>query len=208
MFDTTKQFEIAIQSGGRKTAVVRWPTDEEFAARAKARKIVRKTLGRGKTSTDTMGHAEADAELWKRIVIEAPEGIDEAEIGAFLARLTFTDALEVERHGGEITITLQVTDFTRGGDPVFVTRHTLRLPTQRQIRDYSLRSVSRVDQGRQQVITTKLEAGGELYDQLLVSVEGYGTGEAKLPTPLPHKDDVVMELLGATAVAEDDDPEA
>jgi hypothetical protein len=202
VFNTQAEFQISIQSGGRKTAVVRWPTDQEWADRARRKKTVRRWLGRGKSSVETTDREAADRELWQKIVIQAPDGLDDAEIGALLARMEFTEVLSSERFGEEVTVELQVTDLIRNGEPAYVSKHTLRMPTQAQVKTYGLKAIHRVDGRREQISTIRLEAGGELYDALIVKVEGY-TGA----TPLPHKDDVVMEILQVISIAEDDDPE-
>lgn len=202
MFQTNAEFQLSIQSGGRKTAVVRWPTDQEWADRARRKKTIRRWLGRGKSSVDTVDREVADRELWQKIVIQQPDNIDDAEIAAFLGRLEYTEILSTERLPGEVVIETQVTDLIRNGEPAFVSKHVLREPTQAQVQNYGKKAIHRLDGRREQISTIRLEAGGELYDALLVRSEGY-SGD----TPLPHKDDVVMELLQAIAAPEDDDPE-
>lgn len=202
MFDTSKQFQIRIQSGGPKTAIVRWPTDQEWAERARRRKTVRRFLGRGKSQAEVLDRASADRMLWDKIVIEPAHEYDDAEIAAFIGRLEYTDVLSVERHGEQFVIEMQVTDLTRGGEPVFVVTHTLRMPTQAQVQQYGRSSQGRVDGRREQTTIVRLEAGGELYDAVLVAAEGYSGA-----VPLPHKDDAVMELLQSISVTDEDDPE-
>ena len=202
MFNTQAEIQLSIQSGGKKTAVVRWPTDSEWAERSRRKKTVRRWMGRGKSTVEILDREAADRELWQKIVIQAPEDLDDAEIGAFLGRLEFTEVLSSERFADQITIEIQVTDLIRNGEPAFVSKHTLKIPTQAQIRAYGMKAIHRVDGRREQISTVRLEAGGELYDAVVVSSEGYSG-----PTPLPHKDEVVMELLQSISTGEDDDPE-
>jgi hypothetical protein len=202
MFDTTKQFELRIRSGGEKRAVVRWPTDQEWAALAAARKIVRRFLGRGRSITELQSREAAERELWSAICVEdSVPPADAAEISAFIARLEFTQVLDSIVDGDMVKVTLQVTDFTRCGDPVFVTEHVLRVPTQAQMQQWARSSTSRMEDRRSVITTIRLEASGELYDQLLVSNSGY-TGAV----PLRHKADVVDEVVDRISL-EDGDPE-
>jgi hypothetical protein len=194
-------FQIHIQSAGRKVATVRWPTDEEWAERARRMKTVRRFLGRGQSKPDVLGRDEANRALWEKIVLEAP-ALDAADIRAFLHVLESTEVLDVRRVGERVEIEMQVTSVTVGGEPLYVTRHVLRLPTQAQMQSYGRNSISRVDGRREQISTVRLEAGGELYDALVESVDGYEGA-----VPLPHKDDVVSELLAAITLEDDEDPE-
>ena len=66
-FDATKPFVVPILSGGEKSCEVRFPTDEEWCAWARAQRTVRHFLGRGKSHSEDVDLPKINAELFAKI---------------------------------------------------------------------------------------------------------------------------------------------
>jgi len=184
VFDTTAEFSVSIRSGGQKTCRLRWPTDDEFCDRTRARKTVRRASGRGQGSIEVTNAAEVDAELFDKVRLDTDgPAFDEFEKSKALARLERCEVIESELAGDEFHVTLAVP----GGE----TRHILRVPMQKDVVEYGRQSVRVVDTGRRsQSINVALEPAGALYDKVMVKTEGYGGS-----VPITHKEAAIQELL-------------
>src|SRR4030095_8621315 len=83
MFDSKNEiaFEARAASIGTGTQLVavRWPTDEEWAARARAKKILIRRLGRGVTETVPAEPSEADIKLYQAIAVNGAPSMTAAE---------------------------------------------------------------------------------------------------------------------------------
>jgi len=195
MFDASKQFVIKILSGGEKQCTVRFPTDAEWGERAAKQRLVRRLLGRSKSQYEAVNSEAADAELFARIRLDedgAP--FDEAEAAKVVARLERVSAVAAERAGNTYRIELAVP----GGRAV----HVLRIPSQKDVLEYSRTSIHVTDARRQQEIRVSLEPAGRLYDKLVESTEGYA-GAA----PIIHKSAAISELLAEIDSEAEDDAE-
>ena len=67
VFDAAKLLAVPILSGGEKSCEVRFPSDDEWCAWARAQRTVRHFLGRGKSQSEDLGlptQTKPDSELF------------------------------------------------------------------------------------------------------------------------------------------------
>jgi hypothetical protein len=195
MFDASKQFVVKILSGEEKQCTVRYPSDAEWCERAAKQRLVRRLLGRSKSQYEALDSEAVDGELFARIRLDedgAP--FDEAEAAKVIARLERVSVICVERAGNKYRIELVV--------PGGRTAHLLRIPSQRDVLEYSRASIHVTDGRRQQEIRVSLEPAGRLYDKLAESTEGYAGA-----VPVIHKSAAISELLAEIDSEAEDDAE-
>jgi len=199
MFDPVKPFPVKITSGGQKECILRWPTDEQWAQRARETKVIRRVLGGGYTKRERTTSVEASRKLFAAVHVSGGEAFDEFEQAAAINKLDRSEVTEVARKADLFRITMKVA----GGHTV---SHRLRVPTLRQSFNYENQAATVMDHRRTQEIQMFLEPSATLWDAISDGVEGYAEGAA---VPITHKDAAVMELLAAMAEQEDEpDPEA
>jgi hypothetical protein len=196
MFDANLPIEIPIRSGGDRRAMLRWPTDEELIDRSKKMRYVRRDLGRNQSVFDVPNATEVNANLFALLRQDPdPEAVDDAEASKFVERLLRADVVESHRQGDQFIITLSVVNRLE-------VTHTLRMPTQRELLDYSRQAMRTIDNRRSHDTRVTIEPSGQLWDKLLVSTEGYKNGNV----PIIHKDAALVEVM-AQMESEDADPE-
>ena len=197
MFDPTKSFVVPILSGGEKQCEVRFPTDEEWCAWARAQRTVRRFLGRGKSQTEDVDLPKINAELFAKIRVDK-DGVpfDEAEAGIVIARIDRTTVIDVQREGNNYRIEMKV-----AGARV---THVLRMPTAKEMQEHDRASTSLLSGRRSVEMRAFLEPGGALYDKVHISHQGY-EGDV----PIVHKTAAVGEVIAQMGIEgdEDDDPE-
>lgn len=196
MFDSTKIFEPKIISGGIKSVALKFPSDQQWADRARAQKQVRQFLGRGKSQTVDADTAAADLQLFKSLRVDDTGTYDASEAQAFLDRLERCEVVSAEWEGDTRRIEMSV--------PGAKTVHVLRMPMQDQIREHEKSSTKQTFGTRSAEIRVNLEPSGNLYDKVVVSAEGYAGA-----VPIVHKVAAVTNLMNALSelLAEDaDDP--
>lgn len=194
-FDTARQFQISILSGGEKACVVRYPTDEEWCAWARAQRTVRHFLGRGKSHSEDVDLPKINAELFAKIRIDkdGPE-FDDAEAGMVIGRIERCAVATVEREGINYRIEMKVPGARVG--------HVLRMPTAKEMQDHERGSTSVVAARRSVETRAFLEPSGALYDKLHISHDGYSGA-----VPIVHKSAAVSEVIAQLAIEADEDPE-
>lgn len=164
-FDSARPMAITVL--GKVIQVVRFPSDSEWADRARALKVLVKQLGRGKSETPDVDSSEVDLALLAKIRDPADTApVDPYEAMLVLEELGKAEVDDVAPVAGGYQVTLRVA----GGS----TEHILRMPTAKEIFEHG-RGVSRtvnLPYARLQV-TINLEASGELYAKLAQSSEGY-----------------------------------
>jgi hypothetical protein len=195
VFDATKPFEVPILSGGEKRCQVRFPSDEEWSAWARAQRTVRHFLGRGKSQSEEVDLPKINAELFAKIRLEedGPE-FDEAEAGMVIGRIERCTVVDVVREGINYRIEMKV--------PGARVLHVLRMPTAKEMQDHERASISVVAARRSVETRAFLEPSGALYEKLHVSHDGYA-GDV----PIVHKSAAVSEVIAQLAIEADDDPE-
>lgn len=199
-FSSNAEFEIHILSGGVKKCILRWPTDQEWCATTKKRRVLRESLGRGKSQSRVLGAEAAATELFAKIRIDA-DGVafDEAEAAAAIAKLERCRIIGCDRDGDAFLVTMNVP----GGQVV----HRLKIPLQSDLLAFSRAAAPPIIEGRRsQEIRTNLEPSGSFWDKIGSVESGYAEDSA---VPIIHKDAAITELLvQMDALESGDDPEA
>jgi hypothetical protein len=191
MFDTTQEIDIRVTAPeGDKNVTVRFPNDEELAARSAKTKLVVRQLSRGKSMTEPQANEKLDLELFEKIKVSGAE-LDEYEAAQVIGRLVRCEVTDSAREGNTFRVDLKV----HGAE----TMHILKIPSARQAQQYGRQAIS-VIEGRHglQEMKLNLSAAAKLYDDLVISAEGYAG-----VTPLPHKSAVISEIM--TLLNQDED---
>mgnify|MGYP007083426123 CR=1 FL=1 len=186
MLNTNSPVEISIAGAeGIKTALCRWPTDQEWAARQAKRKIVQKNIGRGQTEIVQSDYSAVDLDLYQKIRQDGAPDLDEFESSDLIGRLAMCEVTGAEVAGSEI----RVECLTPAGPAV----HVLGMPSAKDRFRYAQSYLKPRDLsfGRQE-ITIHLAAPAELYDANIRQSEGYAS-----PVPIIHKAAVVSAALQA-----------
>lgn len=196
VFDATKPFVVPILSGGEKRCEVKFPSDDEWCAWARAQRTVRRFLGRGKSQSEDVNLSEINAELFAKIRLDKDgTEFDQAEAGMVIGRIERCAVTELEREGINYRIEMKV--------PGARVAHVLRMPTAKEMQDHERASTSVVAARRSVETRAFLEPSGALYEKLHVSHDGYAGA-----VPIIHKSAAVSEVLAQLAIeAEDDIPE-
>jgi molybdopterin-binding protein len=187
MFDTHADYGFAgfRTEHGIVTVKLRWPTDEQWEAHNKRRKVFQRQLGRGATEIE-VDTADADHALYEEVKLDDSPPLTPAEA---------TNAIDLLR---KCTITdVRLGDTEAEVDMVIPTgevTHTVRIPTAEEVR--KLTKTTRVIQlqyGRQE-IRASLEAAAQLWDRC----GGRGNeGSYKNGTPSIHKDAAIRAVIAA-----------
>lgn len=203
MFDTQKEFEVGIRSGGRKVCRLRFPTDAEWCERARAITTVRRFLGRGKSTSETTGAEAANERLFDKIRLDKDgDPFDQAEMAAAIERLERASVESITPRSSGYSVSLRVP----GREGENITEHVLACPTLSQIDANEKASIRPVLGRRTNEIKVFLEPSGELYDRLIqCKPEEAGYAGA---VPIIHKVAVVTELIQHVTEEDDENPEA
>ena len=182
--DTNFHFQNMRTSAGTANIVVRWPTDEEWIAHNKRKRIVQTNIGRG-VHTSVQDTGEADLKLYESIKLDGapPLNTDEATyIIELIARCEVT-SLEVGAEEAAVQLTL-----VKGAEA----KHAMRIPTIGEMRRLQrLATVMVLPYSRFQ-IRPNLEAAAALWDQCGGRAEGYAG-----PVPNIHKDAAIRAVIQA-----------
>lgn len=196
VFDATASFTINLKR--EKTAVsVRYPSDDEWAARQRAITTIIQRLSGGATQTNITGVEDADEALLAKIRTDEGLALPEGLASVIIARLNRAEADEPEQTAEGYRIPLKVA----GAETV----HEMRQPTEKEKRRYQRSAYAFIDKrhGKQE-LKTSLQAICDFYDLLMQRTEGYAAGT---PVPAPHKLAVVGELIAVIeAEDEEEDP--
>jgi hypothetical protein len=184
MFNTSTTITIGLRTASGKTDIeVRWPSDEEWAAHRKRRKILQRQLGRGATETD-VDTSDGDQKLYEAIKLNGSPPLSVAEAGKIVETIGYCEVLDVRLHAEDAEVDLQ----TLMGP----TRHTVRIPTMDQIRTLQRSSHIVTLPYNLQEIRTNLESPAWLWNECRGSAEGY-----EGPVPAVHKDVAIRAVISA-----------
>ena len=183
MFDSARPITLKLQTpDGPKAVSVRFPSDEEWTERQRARKIITRSLGRGMSKSDVPNHEEIDAALVAKIKTDGPE-IDCYEAMTIVGVLSRCDVTDVEREDGGYRVRMTVP----GGE----TSVLLRMPTAREIYAFRREYVSAVELPHGKSSTSvNLEAAARLFDALAGESTGYAG-----PVPIIHKEAALVAMI-------------
>ena len=184
MFDSNATITIGLRTASGKTDIpVRWPTDEEWGAHRKRRKILQRQLGRGMTETE-IDTAEADAKLYQAIALNGAPPLSVGEASRIVDTLATCEVLGVDLHAEDAEVQLT----TMMGE----VKHTVRIPTMDEVRTLqrSTRLISL--QYNRSEISTNLDSAATLWDRCGGRAEGYAG-----PVPSIHKDVAIRAVIAA-----------
>lgn len=183
MFDSARPITLRLQTpDGPKAVSVRFPSDEEWTGRQRARKIVTRSLGRGMSKSDVPGHEEIDEAFVRKVKTDGPE-IDCYEAMTIVGVLSRCDVTDVEREDGGYRVRMTVP----GGE----TSVLLRMPTAREIYAFRREYVSAVELPHGKSSTSvNLEAAARLFDALAGESTGYAG-----PVPIIHKEAALVAMI-------------
>ena len=196
MFTTEKIFEVLINSGGEKSADVRYPTDEELCEWKRKQRVVHRPLNNGYAQSEIVNWMDVHADLFRKCFVGSADEFDDAERCRFMEKVLRCDVQDARRNGEGYVIDLKL----YGGQRV---SHHLRMPTQKQNMERQ-RSSTRIIRGRHNTeIRDSMDAAGPLWDKLQISTEGYIDR-----VPILHKEAALQEVFFLMEKEGDDpDPE-
>lgn len=191
MFDSTPDIAITLRTPDvDKQVTVKFPTDEQWAARASRQKVITQSLGRGKSINKVINSEEVNSTLFSAIKIEGDE-LDAYEAGEVIERLSRCNVLSADREGRGFVVAMTVP----GGE----VKHSLKRPSLKQVHDYRDAVANVIDGRRSQEFRMNLYASQELYDAILIGAEGYVSS-----VPIIHKGAAIAELLSVIDAEKDD----
>jgi hypothetical protein len=198
MFDSKAEIDLKIQGEQPKNAVFRFPTDAEFIAWRRKKKVVQKDLGRRKFQMEQSKPETCDLALVNAIRVDKDgAALDEAESLHVITRLTECEVPNrPDREGYAYTIRMKA--LRR-----IPTSHTLRVPSVKEQMDYERNRSSVIFGQYGQEIRINFAAASDLYDKLKVAVEGYSND-----IPVWHKAEAVNVLLQELRDEQEDSPDA
>ena len=194
VFDASRPITINLRTpGGVKTVRVRFPSDDEWIARQRHRKVLVKQLGRGISETTVANGEDVDAALVAKIREgEAPE-LDPFEAMKLVEQLSLAEVDDVVQDGDAFKVTVRVLGAT--------TVYVLKMPSAKDVFEYRRGFARLLDMpfGRQEV-TINIGSAAALYEKLITATEGY-VGKV----PIIHQAVAVKAAIDAmdTAFAED-----
>jgi len=184
MFDTTATITIGLRTAqGKADITVRWPTDEEWSAQRKRRKIFQRQLGRGVSEAE-IDTAEGDAKLYDAIKLNGAPPLDSAEATRIIDAIQRAEVMGVELRAADAEVEMD----TMAG----AVKHILTIPTMAQVRALQKTShLINLQYNRQQIIAS-LESAAALWDKCGGKVEGYAGA-----VPNIHKDAAIRAVIVA-----------
>ncbi len=169
VFDAARPVALNLRTpGGVKTVRVRFPTDEEWIARQRRRKVIVKQLGRGISETTIPNSEDADAALLAKIRVAEPDApeVDPFEASRVIEQLGQAEVDDVVQIGDGFEVALRVLGGT--------VTHFLRMPSAKDVFEYR-RGFARVldlPYNRQELMIN-LAPAASLYKRLVQRAEGY-----------------------------------
>ena len=166
---------------------VRFPTDEEWSERARRLITVRRNLGRDATHSDYKDELPIDLELVEKLLADEDQKLDDWTAKTILDVLLNCDTGQFEQGEGEGYYVIEMMVL---GCHV---KHRLKCPTPKQAGEYNRGAFRTMGRRNTLEIRLPLEPSGELWSQLLISVDGYeNDGEV----PIIHKRAALDEMIG------------
>jgi hypothetical protein len=178
LFDSSKEFDVPIHSGGIKRCVCRFPTDEEWITYESEKKALQRFLGNDKST-------------WERVNKDGTE-FDEAMAVLVIDRLGRANVTEIAYADDQFRVTLGIVDGS--------VEHVVKDPDAKALLAYRRttgRTVTNIS-GRSAELRVNLRAAKELYDEIHVSSAGYaGT------VPIIHMEAVCQAVSNQLRIFEE-----
>lgn len=157
LFDHEADFVLPAPARLGGDVVVKFPTDEQWVVRTRARKFLQRRLGRGKSEMVSPKPGEADRVLYEAISVNGSPQLTPFEASQILESVAMTFVTDVQIQGNDATVTMNV--FT--GE----VKHFLRVPTAEEMFDYKQAAFRQLDLSHGQMQTTfNPDVGARLYD--------------------------------------------
>lgn len=139
---------------------------------------------------------KASHNLYRKIKIEesGDDKIEAEDLESVISRLAFCEAVSTDMNASSVTIELALFNSDPNHPTHFMTVHTLRMPNEREIRDYRKSKLTENSRGGRRRIITHPEVTSGFYDTMLKEWVGY-TSRADIS--LLHKLRVVDALEDA-----------
>jgi len=188
MFDITAEIVVPTRpasKGGALTDVeIRFPTDEEWSAHLKKKKILVRDMGRG-TEHVPAEPGELDIKLYTTIALNGAPVLTPAEAADLLDRLSVCKTLDVAITGVEAEVELLI---VKG-----ITHHRMKIPTMDQVTVFTRNCIKRMNLAHgQHTISFNVMAGAQVYDECGGQSADYPSG-----VPALHKDHVARAVMDA-----------
>jgi hypothetical protein len=185
MFDASAEIELGFRlASGAESVTVRWPTDQEWAARARSRKFIVRRLGRGVSETVPPAPNEADVQFYEKIALNGTPAVTKGEARQIIDVLATAAVTNVTVEGNEASIDLNVL--------TGAVKHRVKLPTADQVIGMRAAAFRMLDLPfSQQQIQILLEPAARLWDECHGSSEDYANGVV----PALHKDVAMRSLI-------------
>ena len=212
MFDSTKPLDVQILSGGEKDCTLRFPTDQEWCAAARRRRVLETTIGSGKSQSRVLGAEEAYADLFTacRVDTDGP-AFDQAEAVAAVSKLERCKVVSCEREGNAYRVTMRAYAGRmlyegQMSDVYQRVVHLVKIPMQSDTLQFSRESVPPSRDSRAvREIRSYLEPVGPFWAKIGTAEAGYAEGST---VPIVHKDAAINALLEQLRQADEGaDPE-
>lgn len=184
MFDSSANMKMPAPARlGNVELTVRYPADQEWYARARARKYITHNLGRGRRETVLPEPGEADARLFEAISLNGNQPVTAFEAATILDTMAQAMITDVRTEEG-IGIVEMITVTGK-------TVHKIEIPNADQIFRWRRGAVKVFDLSHgHQELRMNPEAGATLYDACHGVSEDYPSG-----IPGPHKDSAIKALV-------------
>jgi hypothetical protein len=184
MFDSSANLKMPAPARlGDVELTVRYPADQEWYARARARKYITHNMGRGRKETIMPEPGEPEARLFAAISLNGTPPISAAEAAMILEALGQAMVTDVRTEAGTGIVEM----ITVTGKTI----HKMEIPTADQIFRWRRGAVRVFDLLHgQQELRLNPEAGAELYDACKGRSEDYSSA-----IPGPHKDSAIKALV-------------
>ena len=184
MFDTETTITIGLRTAsGKADITVRWPTDEEWAAHRRRRRLLQRQLGRGATETE-IESSDADSRLYEAIKLNGAPPLSLAEAGKVVETIATCDVVDVRLGADAAEIDLN----TLMG-PV---THTVKIPTMDQVKTLQRSTKFITLPYNRQEIRANLDSSAGLWDKCAGQAEGYSGAIPNL-----HKDVAIRAVINA-----------
>jgi hypothetical protein len=184
MFDANTTITIGLRTtSGKADITVRWPTDEEWSAHRKRRKLIQRQLGRGQTETE-LESGDADARLYEAIKLNGAPPLSTGEASRIVESISQCDVTDVRLNADDADVEILTVMGT--------VKHSVRIPSMDQIKTLQRSTKFLTLPYNRQEIRSNLESSAGLWDQCGGSGEGYAGAVPNL-----HKDVAIRAVISA-----------
>ncbi len=180
MFDRSQEIELQVRPASvgceLTPVVVRYPTDDEWAKRIRARKIMIRHMSRGVTEMQNPQPCEADVRLYEAIAINGAPKMTMAEAARVLEILGTCEVTDVRIEGTEAEVDMMVMT----GE----VHHRMKVPTADQAQELQRSGYrSYTLPYSMNEMRLNVDVGARLYDAC-----GGASPDYQGSVPAPHKD--------------------